>query len=258
MLKKILLIPICALTLLLFVGAASAQNNSLPDPGMLPSNPFYFIKGWSEAIGTFLTFDEVNKVERFLNLSETRLAEANALLEENEVDLADEAIERYQVQLNQALAQAEQARMSGLDTDDVLAKVSEATLRHQEVLADVYNKVPDQAKPAIERAMQAGMRGYEESLEAISGQKREAVMEKAEEKREEVETRLERLRNEGIPIPAIPTREEIEERIPVVPEIDQVEDPAQILEQDRGVQEVEVDRPEVPAEAVRDQAPGRP
>jgi len=181
-------------------------------PGLLPDSPFYFVKSWSEGIGTFFTFGDVAKAERFLNLSEKRLAEADALVAKGKPEAAEGAIGRYQEHLGRALTKAEEAKTKGFDTDEVLAKVAETTLKHQAVLADVYEKVPTQAKSAIERAMQASMRGHEEALRAVSGQKREEVMEQAEQKRQEVEQKLKGLRDKGIPIPTIPGRSETPRR----------------------------------------------
>lgn len=236
MIKKLLLVPL--LSIFLFAGVVQAQTNDLPEPGLLPDSPFYFVKSWSEGIGTFFTFGDVAKAERFLNLAEKRLAEADALVAKGKPGVAEGAIRRYQEHLGRALSKAEEAKTKGLDTDEVLAKVAEATLKHQAVLAGVYEKVPAQAKSAIERAMQAGMRGHEEALKAVSGQKREEVMEQAEQKRQEVEQKLEGLRDKGIPIPTIPTKEEIEKRIPGQPE----------------TQEREVEKPEVPE--VESETPG--
>ena len=236
MIKKLLLVPL--LSIFLFAGVVQAQTNDLPEPGLLPDSPFYFVKSWSEGVGTFFTFGDMAKAERFLNLSEKRLAEADALVAKGKPEVAEGAIGRYQEHLGRALSKAEEAKTKGLDTDEVLAKVAEATLKHQAVLAGVYEKVPAQAKSAIERAMQAGMRGHEEALKAVSGQKREEVMEQAEQKRQEVEQKLEGLRDKGIPIPTIPTKEEIEKRIPGQPE----------------TQEREVEKPEVPE--VESETPG--
>jgi hypothetical protein len=236
MIKKLLLVPL--LSIFLFAGVVQAQTSDLPEPGLLPDSLFYFVKSWSEGIGTFFTFGDVAKAERFLNLSEKRLAEVDALVAKGKPEVTEGAIGRYQEHLGRALIKAEEAKTKGLDTDEVLAKVAEATLKHQAVLADVYEKVPAQAKSAIERAMQAGMRGHEEALKAVSGQKREEVMEQAEQKRQEVEQKLKGLRDKGIPIPAIPTKEEIEKRIPGRPE----------------TQEREVEKPEVPE--VESETPG--
>lgn len=198
--KKLIVLSLLSL---LFVGVVYAQNEELPEPGLLPDSPFYFLKSWSEAIGTFFTFGDVAKAGRYLSLSEKRLAEAKALVEKGKPEFAERAIGRYQEQLNRALTKAEEAKTKGLDTDEVLTRVSEATLKHEAVLADIYEKVPEQAKPAIERAMEAGARGHEEALEAISKEKQAEIMEKVEEKRQEVEEKLEDLRKKGVSIPTI-------------------------------------------------------
>lgn len=199
--KKLLFVSF--LITLLFAGVAQAQANDLPEPGILPDSPFYFLKSWSETIGAFFTFGDVAKAERFVNLSEKRLAEANTLVEKGKPEIAEKAILRYQEQLGKGLAKVEEAKAKGLNTDEVLAKVAESTLKHQAVLADVYEKVPEQAKEAIEHAIEASIRGHEESLKAVSGQKREEVMERIEEKRQEVEEKLKKV---------IPARPEVPER----------------------------------------------
>ncbi|PIZ56096.1 hypothetical protein COY23_03590 [bacterium (Candidatus Torokbacteria) CG_4_10_14_0_2_um_filter_35_8] len=202
MFKKIFIVPI--LMMFLLVGVAQAQTSDLPKPGMLPDSSFYFLKSWKEGIGTFFTFGDLKKAERFLNLSEKRLAEAEALADKNKSEMAERAVERYQEQLNLALAKAEEAKAEGLDADEVLAKVSEATLKHQAVLAEVYEKVPEQAKEAIQQAMEAGMREHEEALEAVSGQKQEEIRQELEQKKQETEQRLEEIK-QRIPGVAITT-----------------------------------------------------
>ena len=78
---------------------------------------------------------------------------------------------------------------------------------------EALNTAISQLNTAAKKYDEAGKK-----KKAISGEKREEVMQNIEEKRQEVEQRLERLRDEGISIPTIPTREEIEERIPAQPE----------------------------------------
>lgn len=214
--KTPVLVPI--LGVFLFAGAAQAQTHDLPDPGMLPDSPVYFLKSMSEGIGTFFTFGDAAKAERFLELSEKRLAEARALADRGKPEAAERAIERYEEQLERALLRAEEARAKGQDTDEVLARMSKATLRHQAVLAEVHEKVPEQARPAIQRAMHAGMRGHEEAMAGVSREKREEVLRDDEGTRRDAHQRLEELRARGVPVPAVPTREEIERRASDRPE----------------------------------------
>lgn len=163
------------LATLLFAGAVqaqtsdppdSAQTSDLPDPWLLPDHPLYFVTSMSEGVGTFFTFGDANEAERALELSEKRLAEAHALAAQGKPEAAERAVERYQAQLDRALTEAEEAREKGEDPDEILTQVSEKTLKHQAVLADVYERVPEQARPAIERAMQASKRGHAQAGKA--------------------------------------------------------------------------------------------
>lgn len=208
---KKLIIALLAIVVL-SVGVAQAQIDELDDPGVLPDSPFYFLKNWSEGISTFFTFNDLAKAERFLDFSEKRLAEANALVEKGELELGQKAIERYQEQLNQALTKAQEAQAKGLDADEVMAKVSEATLKHQGVLAEVYEKVPEEAHSGIEQAMDAGLRGHEEAIRAISQEKLREVMEGIDAKKFEVGQIIEQARERGVDIPF---REEIERTGPI-------------------------------------------
>ena len=211
------------LAIFLFTGAVHAQETDLPDPGILPGHPLYFLKNWSENIRTVFTFSDEAKAERMLFLSEKRLAEANELSELGEVELAQETLSRYEGHLNAALERAQEAREKGQDMDEVLGRVSEATSKHQGVLADVYERVPEQAQEAIQRAMEQSKRGQEEAIEAISSeQERERVMENVRERMVEVEQKMQEMRNRGINIPEVemPDMQDAMERIPETPDID--------------------------------------
>lgn len=199
MVKKLLIIPMLAV--FLFAGVASANSHGLPNAGMLPGNPFYFLEILSEGIGTFLTFGDIKKAERHLALAGERLAEADELAEKGKANRAEKATERYQERLDKALAKAEEAKTKGKDTDAVLEKIAEATVRHQAVLATIYERVPEQAKEAIQRAMEKSARGHETALSAVSGEKQAEVRNRVEQETEDVEDRLEGLRSKGLPIP---------------------------------------------------------
>lgn len=189
------------LGIFLFIGTVQAQENYLPDPGMLPDHPLYFLKDWRETIGTFFTFGDIPKAERHLFLAERRIVEAKALADKDKLEFTKRALEQHREQLNRTLEKIEQAKQKGLDTDEILAKVSQATLRHQAVLIEVYERVPEQVRPAIERSMEQSMKGHEESLQAISEQKREQIREEVEIKRQETFQKAEEIREK---IPEIP------------------------------------------------------
>ncbi len=199
MVKKISLIVLLGAFLL--SGVVQGETNDLPDPGILPDHPLYFLKNWGESIGTFFTFGDINEAERYLFLAERRIAEAKSLIDKGKPEITERALERHREQLNRAIGKAEEAKQKGINADDILAKISQATLRHQAVLIEIYEKVPEQARPAIERAMEQSMKGHEESLEAISEQKREQIREEVETERQETFQKAEETRKR---IPEIP------------------------------------------------------
>jgi len=84
------------------------------------------------------------------------------------------------------------AQEMGLNMSEVEKLIAEATGKHLEVLADVWERVPEQAKPGIERAMANLMIRHQKRVQ-----------------------RLEQRGIEGPPSPAIPetVRERMEERI---------------------------------------------
>jgi len=53
---------------------------------------------------------------------------------------------------------------TGLNIAEVAELVTEATSMHLEVLAELYEEVPEQAKKAVERAMEQSFRGYERMM----------------------------------------------------------------------------------------------
>jgi len=177
-----------------------AQTNDLPLQTVLPGNPFYGFKLFVEDIGTFFTFGDKAKSERLINLAETRLAEAKALAERGDSKRVDNAVKDYQDDLDNALKKAESAKTKGYKTDDLLTKISDATARHQAVLERVYEKVPEQAREAIKRAMETSLKGHENAMEAISKEREDAFeMEKKqqemqmEQQKKEMEQQMEEM-----------------------------------------------------------------
>src|SRR3989344_2615971 len=63
---------------------------------LLPDNPFYFTKTWTENIQTAFTFGTGAKEKRYLDLAEERLAETFGLAQKGKYDLAQKTADRYQ------------------------------------------------------------------------------------------------------------------------------------------------------------------
>lgn len=167
--KTISLIITLAFLLSLGTGVL-AQETELPDPGLLPDSPFYFLETIAEEIVTFFTFGDLKKAERYAALAAERLAEVKAVIEKGKPEFVEKTIERYRVQLQNSIARAEKAQIKGENTEKVMAKIGKTTSVHLKVLAEVYEKVPEQAKPAIENAMKTSIKGHKKAVEALKAQ----------------------------------------------------------------------------------------
>jgi len=147
-----------------------AQETELPNPGLTPDSPFYFLETIIEEIGIFFTFGDLKKAERYATLAAERLAEVQAMSEKGKHKFIEKTLQRYEKQLNKSIARAEKAQAKGKNIEkvmEVVVRVGQATSKHLEVLAEVYEKVPEQAKQAIENAMKASIRGHEKAVEAL-------------------------------------------------------------------------------------------
>ncbi len=165
--KTKFLVFLISLSFLASFNFAQAQEVELPSPGLTPDSPFYFLETIIEEIGTFFTFGDLKKAERYTTLAAERLAEAKAVVEKGKPELVEKTLERYRMQLQNSIARAEKAQAKGQNTEQVMARVGKATSKHLEVLAEIYEKVPEQTKPAIERAMAVSIKGHERAVEVL-------------------------------------------------------------------------------------------
>jgi hypothetical protein len=113
--------------------------------------------------------------------------------------------------------------------------VAKATAHHLEVLNDVYNKVPEQAKEAIQKAMTASETGRQQAIESL---KEKGALENIPETVPvpwEVKQRV--IEERGVSKPVTPKSEEAEK-----PEVEEVEKPETEKPE---IEKPEIDRPEI-------------
>ncbi|MBS4030300.1 MAG: hypothetical protein KGZ63_02615 [Clostridiales bacterium] len=145
------------------VTAAVYETEEPEAVGLTPDSPFYFLKLLIERIELLLTFSSEAKAEKLNQFAERRLAELNALPEEKQ--------ERYAERLVNAFAKAV-AKAEGYKGKDRLKQVFNAVYNNEETvdesvyshpsqlaLRKAWEKAPEQAKPALERAMQMSQTG---------------------------------------------------------------------------------------------------
>ncbi|MDI6734071.1 MAG: DUF5667 domain-containing protein [Patescibacteria group bacterium] len=154
---------VCTLLFVVVSNVALAQTTStLPDPGITPDNPFYFLKTWKEQIQLFFTFDAEQKARQYLHLADVRLAEYQKMIEKGKQEIADKTLQKYEDQLNRALEKAKELKDKGKDIVGFTKNIEETTVKHLQVLQENLAKVPEAAKQGLERAIEASQKGIEQ------------------------------------------------------------------------------------------------
>lgn len=114
---------------LLFALNANAFSFELPNPGITPESPFYFMDKALERVGNFFTFGAENKARRKLSISEERLAELKELTEDGSEKM-DEAFSNYEKEI-EGLFSSDNFKA------DLLERIASSTAGHRFALEDI-------------------------------------------------------------------------------------------------------------------------
>lgn len=157
--KRIAAIVVIVVALSVTGGTVYAAQDSLPGEALYP------VKLGVERATMMLVGNDLARAERALEFANKRVREMVALTErEREGDLGL-AAGRYCHALNISLATMERVRNRGVDTESVTARAAEATAWHIAILDGLYEVVPDEAKPAVARAMEQSLQCYRRAIQ---------------------------------------------------------------------------------------------
>lgn len=141
----------------------------LPYPGILPDNPLYFLKMIRDRIVGFLISDPLKKAEFDLLQADKRLNAGIYLLDKNKdknARLAQSTISKGEDYFEKAIEKVDQAKKQGLDTKDILRRLSEASKKHQEVLQSLEAKAgPDLKDDYV--FLQSRAKNFESRVESL-------------------------------------------------------------------------------------------
>jgi uncharacterized protein DUF5667 len=152
-----------AIFLTLGAGSAFAASS-----GALPGDPLYGLKRAFERISLAMHRDASGRSALCLQFAQNRLEEVQALVGAGK-DAAG-IVAAFQHDVTCAENEAERAVALGQDADALLAHVQEMIAKHVGVLNTVLGKVPDQAKDAIQRAIDNAQKAQDKAQHARQNQ----------------------------------------------------------------------------------------
>ena len=160
-----------AFVFLLTGGLVSAQTEALPaaveaetitaadlgveDPGLLPTNPFYFLKEWRRSIRSLFAFNLVSKAELELLAVNQKAAE----LKQVQQNLPDDergvnrALENYQESQERLKSRLETLKETSQNPqiDKLLDQIADRAVKHEKLFDELEQKVSyDSAKSIIQ------------------------------------------------------------------------------------------------------------
>ena len=159
---------------LLMISSVSARTFVVPhilevSSGITPNSVFYFLDNWGEWINLKITFNQAKRAEKKLQYASERLAELEALGDMG--DIKKEHAEKIKNKYEELNADVENdikdLKAKGQDVAELIKKIEAISVRQIAVLEEVLEKVPEQAKDAIEHALEVSKRGHERAIEAI-------------------------------------------------------------------------------------------
>ncbi|MFH1977866.1 MAG: DUF5667 domain-containing protein [Candidatus Aenigmatarchaeota archaeon] len=155
----------------------TAFEEGLPEVGNTPDSFMYGFGRFFESVDFAFTFDDVARAGKHIRSAEMRLAEAKAMAEQNKPEFVDNLVDEYEQNIVKANEIAQTVQAAGRDTTEVRERVAVATSLHNDILAGILEKVPEQARTGIQRALQASETGNTAALAALERERPERAAE---------------------------------------------------------------------------------
>lgn len=163
-----------------------------PKAGITPDSTFYFFDTIFEKIDLFFTFSPEKKVKKNLAYAEERLAEAEEVAIKKKPEIVAETMAKYEANISAAVDGAKELK-DKKESEKNLNIISDDTSKHEETLKGVLNKVPNEARPSIEHAIEVSTKQHIRILKEIEeikkelGELKETTTELKQEVRQEKE-----------------------------------------------------------------------
>ncbi|MBI2591636.1 MAG: hypothetical protein HYW34_03095 [Candidatus Brennerbacteria bacterium] len=156
-----------------FTYAQEAQKAALPNPGLVPGNPFYFLDRIGETVREFFTFNPEGKARLQINFAAERIAEIKIILETKGVSAPglDVAQSRLTAHFAKAASIVESEKSKGKDVRELAKSLNVDFDSNRDVLKQSFKEKREAIKLEIkdlkEEIKLARKIGDSQQLEAL-------------------------------------------------------------------------------------------
>lgn len=144
---------------------------SLPYPGkILPDNSLWFIKALRDRLWLGLTTDEARRAELLLLFADKRLGSAKVLFEKGKADIGFSTLSKGEKYLESAAKTLEANTKKGMKTSEFAKDLTNAALKHKEVIDEIKKMAPEDAKPKINEVENYAESSYKTARDVLQSQ----------------------------------------------------------------------------------------
>jgi hypothetical protein len=155
-----------AIILVIVVALSGLGGTVYAAQDSLPGDTLYSVKLGIEDATMMLGGDDVARAERALNFATKRVREMLTLTERERLADLEFAADKYCCAMNMSQVRMELALGNGGSlAGNITARVAQAAAEHLPELDGVYNVTPDEAKPAMTRAMEQALTCYRTAIQ---------------------------------------------------------------------------------------------
>ena len=150
--------------------SVTLEDLGVTKTGLLPTNPFYFVKEWERKIRIFFAGNPLKKAELELKFANEKAAELKRIAEDNPTeDALNRAIENYDKSVDRLRGRLEALQDSeNPNIGDLLSRLQERATKHQQL----FEELKDKNGVALEKLEQAQNKISEKLLKRGEGEVR--------------------------------------------------------------------------------------
>ena len=140
----------------------------LPFPGkILPDSPIWPLKAIRDRVWLWITTNPSRSAELKLLFADKRVAMSKVLFEKGKPEIGFATLTKAEKYLEEASIQEQENRKEGIDTSDFLERIAKASLKHAQVMEEIMEIAPEDAKPGVIASGDYVKRAYENARNAL-------------------------------------------------------------------------------------------
>ena len=140
------------------ITSSAAIKYDLAFPGILPDHPLYKLKVLRDRVSTSLISDPQKKINFYLLQADKGILAAAMLIDKNKIELAKETT--LKAENNMTLLTYGLGNLPNKANDSLFARLKTASLKHQEVLKSILNRVPEKDKKQLQTVIDFSKRNW--------------------------------------------------------------------------------------------------